>query len=292
MISSDLNQLLKKIKRHHRSSLPRPKGCLPPRPPFSYLLSVSLTFASSSSSSSSAIPFISPHDNESLPCGKGIICGTGSKMPCEPHYRMHDYHDSGAALVSTSYPPDPRGPRQVERPPPRTFLPPSCRYRRGIVETVNQRQGRVRGRGIGAACSSLPLRREHDAVVNWNAVASRIQVLLVSRCRCTRRIWINLLLPEIGVRIGQGGGALANDLMNIYEIVVPATALSPHVFLPTKEKTEGPKRRCCKSGRGKHHRDVTLRVSSVLLYWFPRVPRKFPSPRDFQRVFKRLYRKV
>lgn len=63
-------------------------------------------------------------------------------------------------------PPDPRGPRQVEGPPPRIFLSPSCRYRRGIAETVNQRQGRVRGRGIGAACSSLPLRREHDAAVN------------------------------------------------------------------------------------------------------------------------------
>lgn len=117
MISSDLNQLLKKIKRHHRSSLPRPKGCFlpplsPPPPPFSYLLSVSLTFASSSS----AIPFISPHDNESLPCGKGIICGTGSKMPCEPHYRMHDYHDSGAALVSTSCSSrSPGGPRAGKR---------------------------------------------------------------------------------------------------------------------------------------------------------------------------------
>lgn len=163
MISSDLNQLPKKIKRHHRSSLPRPKGCPPLAAPSSYLPSGSLSFASSSSS---AIPFISPHDNESLPCGKGIICGTGSKMPCEPHYRMHDYHDSGAVLVSTSFLPIPGARSQVEGPPPRIFLPPSCRYRRGIAETVNQRQGRVRGRGIGAARSSSPLRREHDTAVN------------------------------------------------------------------------------------------------------------------------------
>lgn len=47
-----------------------------------------------------------------------------------------------------------RGPRRTEGPPPRIFSPLSCRYRRGIVETVNQRQGRVRGRGIGAGCSS------------------------------------------------------------------------------------------------------------------------------------------
>lgn len=59
-------------------------------------------------------------------------------------------------------PPDSsRGPRQVERP---FFLHRAAIG--GIAETVNQRQGRVRGRGIGAACSSLPLRREHDTVVN------------------------------------------------------------------------------------------------------------------------------
>lgn len=82
MISGDLNQLLKKIKRHR--SLHGP--------------TLHLSLVSSSLSCSLL------HDNESLPCReKGIICGTGSKMPREPHYRMHDYHDSGAALVSTSY---------------------------------------------------------------------------------------------------------------------------------------------------------------------------------------------
>lgn len=161
MISSDLNQLLKKIKRHRRSSLPRPPGLptsLDPPPPLIYPSYLSpppffvFFFFSRPSpllpllSLSSSSPFLSsllpPHDNESLPCGKGIICGTRSKMPCEPHYRMHDYHDSGAALVSTS--PSPGAPRQVEG-PPRILPPLSCRYRRGIAETVNQRQGRVIG---------------------------------------------------------------------------------------------------------------------------------------------------
>lgn len=45
-------------------------------------------------SSDRSVSFL--HDNECLPCReKGIICGTGSK---KPHYRMHDYHDSGARL--------------------------------------------------------------------------------------------------------------------------------------------------------------------------------------------------
>lgn len=160
MISSDLNQLLKKIKQHHRSALLRAplRGAVllfvlltsPSRvctlsvslaPPCLFLLLfVLLAFLSS---------LLPPHDNESLPCGKGIICGTGSKMPCEPHYRMHDYHDSGAALVSTSFPsrslfpPDLRGTYIVHTYIETARIFPlyiSCRYRRGIAETVNQRQ--------------------------------------------------------------------------------------------------------------------------------------------------------
>lgn len=207
MISSDLNQLLKKIKRHHRSSLPRPQRAVPlPSPPpplfvicslYPWLLPLLL------------LPFLSSlhtimrasHVEKGLfaardrKCRASLIIGCTTTTILE---RLSFRHRSPPSV--------PRGPRQVERPPPRTFLPPSCRYRRGIAETVNQRQGRVRGRGIGAASSSSPLRREHDAVVNWNAVASRIQVLLVSPRWCTRRIRINLLLPEIGARIGRGEG--------------------------------------------------------------------------------------
>lgn len=168
-----------------RSSLPRPRDS--PSPVFS---PHHIPHSFVSSSFSSFLPFFSsllpPHDNESLPCGKGIICGTGSKMPCEPHYRMHDYHDSGAALVSTSFLPDPRGLRQVERPPspPRIFPPLSCRYRRRIAETVNQRQGRVRGRGIGAACcSSLLYVASTTRQLTENAVASpRYRCCSLSQC--------------------------------------------------------------------------------------------------------------
>jgi len=142
MIPGDLNQLPKKIKRASPSPPLRrsvPSGSRPSSSPTLRRLSLSLFLSLPSPFLSSPLP---PHDNESLPCGRGIICGTGSKMPCEPHYRMHDYHDSGTAPVSTSFP-SPRG---------------RCRPR-GIAETVNQRQGRVRGRGIGAARSSQPSRR-------------------------------------------------------------------------------------------------------------------------------------
>lgn len=127
-------------------------------------------------------------------------------MPCEPHYRMHDYHDSGAALVSTSLLPIPGASRQVERPPPPRIFPRlSCRYRRRIAETVNQRQGRVRGRGIGAACSSPPLRREHDAAVNWKRGRfSRVQVLLVKSMLAYEKDSDELIITTIAARICTG----------------------------------------------------------------------------------------
>lgn len=111
MISSGLNQLLKKIKR--RSSL-SPVGETVPlglHPFLVVLLSFILPYLTSFFVFFHLLP---PHDNESLPCGKGIICGTGSKMPCEPHYRMHDYHDSGAARSHFDIVSSPDSPEQIE----------------------------------------------------------------------------------------------------------------------------------------------------------------------------------
>jgi len=110
MIPGDLNQLPKKIKRASPSPAApavcalRLSSLLLACPPASLSLSLSLSLPLPSPFLSSPLP---PHDNESLPCGRGIICGTGSKMPCEPHYRMHDYHDSGTAPVPTSLPSPP-----------------------------------------------------------------------------------------------------------------------------------------------------------------------------------------
>lgn len=231
MISSDLNQLLKKIKRHHRSSLPRPKGCPSPLDPFlsicslyPWLLPLPLL-----------LPFLSSlhtimrasHVEKGLfaardrKCCASLIIGCTTTTILE---RLSFRHRSSRFL------PGPAAGRE-------TFLPPSCRYRRGIAETVNQRQGRVRGRGIGAACSSLPLSREHDTVVNWNAVASRIQVLFVSRCWYTRRIRMNLLLPEIGARIGTG--KRFNEYLR--NCSVPPTT-SSCIFLSKKGEIESLKR--------------------------------------------------
>ena len=203
MISSDLNQLPKKIKQHHWSSLPRPKGCL--SRPLSLICSLYLCLLPPLL----LLPFLSSlhtimrasHVEKGLfaardrKCRASLIIGCTTTTILE---RLSFRHRSSRS-------PRPAAGRETAAAAPRKiFLPPSCRYRRGIAETVNQRQGRVRGRGIGAVCSSLPLHRKHDAAVNWNAVASRIQVLFVSRCWCTRRIQINLLLPEIDVRIGTG----------------------------------------------------------------------------------------
>ena len=204
MISGDLNQLLKKIKRHRSlcfrtislflsvSPPPLPRSLISFR---IYPCLFLLALVSSMSFLFIFFLFAVLHDNESLPCSrKGIICGTGSKMPREPHYRMHDYHDSGAAFVSTSFPFGsslfasplpltlslflfPRSSLATQSPATRsteadpTSSPRRSRRYRGVGTggAVNQRQGRVVGRGIGAARCF------------WNDVVQRLQTLIAER---------------------------------------------------------------------------------------------------------------
>ena len=123
-------------------------------------------------------------------------------MPREPHYRMHDYHDSGAAFVSTLFPfgsslfasplslshshshslslslslsflvrlsPQSSATRSSKADP--TSSPRRSRRYRGVGAggAVNQRQGRVVGRGIGAARCF------------WNDVVQRLRTLIAER---------------------------------------------------------------------------------------------------------------
>lgn len=185
MISSGLNQLLKKIKRHRRSSLLRPGLPLPiPR----RLFSLSVSLSSVSSSSSSLLPLPPPacisfclrtimrasHVEKGLFAARDRKCRASLIIGCTTTTILERLSTSG----SLGFPGAPA--RQVERPPRRADLSPSslsCRYRgtRRIAETVNQtRQGRVKGRGIGATRSSSQ----------------------TSRCSTTRRSTETRLLPR------------------------------------------------------------------------------------------------